>query len=85
MTIGQIRGGLAGKILKVDLSTRKIQAEETEAYAKEFIGGRAINSFILFNNEPRDGIITIGSNCSLFSRSSMQSNPLCPPPIISPE
>ncbi|MGA2463049.1 MAG: aldehyde ferredoxin oxidoreductase family protein [Thermodesulfobacteriota bacterium] len=53
MTIGQIRGGLAGKILKVDLSTRKIQAEETEAYAKEFIGGRAINSFILFNELER--------------------------------
>jgi len=53
LTIGQIRGGLAGKILKVDLSTRKIQAEETEAYAKEFIGGRAINSFILFNELER--------------------------------
>ncbi len=53
MTLGKIRGGLAGEILKVDLSTRKIQTEETETYAKEFIGGRAINSFILFNELER--------------------------------
>jgi aldehyde:ferredoxin oxidoreductase len=49
VAVGQIRGGLAGKILRVDLGNGKIWTEETEKYAKEFIGGRAINSYILFN------------------------------------
>jgi len=48
-----IRGGLSGKILRVDLSNEKIWAEQTEKYAKEFIGGRTINSFILFNELDR--------------------------------
>ena len=45
----QIRGGLAGKILRVDLGSGKTWTEETERYAAEYIGGRAINSLILFN------------------------------------
>ena len=49
MTVRRIKGGLAGKILRVDLSTGKTWAEETERYAREFIGGRAINSLILLN------------------------------------
>ena len=44
-----IRGGLAGKILRVDLGSGKTWTEETERYAREFIGGRAINSSILLN------------------------------------
>jgi aldehyde:ferredoxin oxidoreductase len=47
MSIGRIRGGLAGKILKVDLGSGKIRTEETEKYAREWIGGRAVNSFLL--------------------------------------
>jgi len=46
---GRIKGGLAGKILRVDLSDGKTWTEDTEAYARKFIGGRAINSLILFN------------------------------------
>ena len=45
----QIKGGLAGKILRIDLTTGKTWTEETEKYAREFIGGRAINSLILLN------------------------------------
>jgi aldehyde:ferredoxin oxidoreductase len=45
----QIRGGLAGKILRVDLSSGYIWTEETEKYAQRWIGGRAINSYILFD------------------------------------
>lgn len=49
MTERRIKGGLAGKILRVDLSRGKIWTEGTGRYAGEFIGGRAINSLILFN------------------------------------
>jgi len=49
MKIDRISGGLAGKILRVDLSSKKVSAEDTEKYAKRFIGGRAIDSFILLN------------------------------------
>ena len=47
MNIGRINGGLAGKILRVDLSNNQITTEDTEKYARRFIGGRAINSLIL--------------------------------------
>jgi aldehyde:ferredoxin oxidoreductase len=47
MTKRRIRGGLAGKILRVDLGSGRIRTEETEKYASEWIGGRAINSSIL--------------------------------------
>jgi aldehyde:ferredoxin oxidoreductase len=48
MSFGSIRGGLAGKILRVDLSSGKIWTEDTAKYADRWIGGRVINSFILF-------------------------------------
>ncbi len=44
-----VRGGLAGKILRVDLSRKKVWTEDTAPYAKRFLGGRAINSYILLN------------------------------------
>ena len=44
-----INGSLAGKILRVDLSSKRIATENTEKYARRFLGGRAINSFILLN------------------------------------
>lgn len=47
MRIDGISGGLAGKILRVDLGSKKITTEDTEKYAKRYIGGRAINSFLL--------------------------------------
>jgi aldehyde:ferredoxin oxidoreductase len=42
-------GGLAGKILRVDLGNRKISTEDTEKYARFYLGGRALNSFLLLN------------------------------------
>lgn len=54
MNTSRISGGLAGKILRVDLSSKKISTEDTEKYARRFIGGRAVNSFILLNEvEPK--------------------------------
>ena len=41
------RGGLAGKILRVDLGSRIISTEDTWKYAQSFPGGRSLNSFIL--------------------------------------
>ena len=50
----RIKGGLAGKILRVDLDNKKISTEATDRYAKRFIGGRMINSYILLNElDPR--------------------------------
>jgi len=44
-----INGGLAGRILRVDLTNKKVSSEATAKYAQRFIGGRAINSFILID------------------------------------
>jgi aldehyde:ferredoxin oxidoreductase len=54
LNIDKIRGGLAGKILRVDLTQEKCWTEDTEKYAREWIGGRAINSWLLLNEmDPR--------------------------------
>jgi aldehyde:ferredoxin oxidoreductase len=39
----------AGKILRVNLTNGEIRTEPTEKYAKRWIGGRAINTWILLN------------------------------------
>lgn len=44
-----IGGALAGGILRVDLTRRRIWTEATAAYAKRFLGGRGVNSLILLN------------------------------------
>ena len=45
---------MAGKILRVDLTAGTMATEETEPYSREWIGGRAINSWILLNEmDPR--------------------------------
>jgi len=41
--------GYAGNILRVNLTTGKIWTEPIEKYAKRWIGGRAINTWILLN------------------------------------
>jgi aldehyde:ferredoxin oxidoreductase len=43
----ELRGGSAGKILRVDLSRNRVWTENTAAYAARFLGGRAVNSLIL--------------------------------------
>lgn len=51
---GDIKGCLAGKILRIDLSIKKIWTEETKSYAEKTLGGRGINSFIMINEiEPK--------------------------------
>ncbi len=41
--------GHAGKILRVDLSRKKIDIEPIEKYSTTFLGGRGINQWILYN------------------------------------
>jgi aldehyde:ferredoxin oxidoreductase len=49
MTSYAIKGALAGRILRVDLTDNRIETESTEPYAKRFLGGRAVNSYLLLN------------------------------------
>ena len=49
MKAWDIRGGLAGKILRVDLTAGRVWTEDTLDYAREFLGGRAVNSRILLD------------------------------------
>ena len=49
---GEIRGGLAGKILRVDLSSGIVTTEPTVKYAKRWIGGQMLNSWILLSEVP---------------------------------
>lgn len=44
-----IKGCLAGKILRVNLSTGKIWTENTGKYAEKTLGGRGINTLIMLN------------------------------------
>lgn len=59
--------GYGGKILRVDLSSGELFEEPTEKYTKDWIGGRGINEWILFNELPKEcdpydpeNIFTIG-------------------------
>ena len=70
MRIDKISGGLAGKILRVDLSSGKMSTEDTEKYAKRWLGGRAINDFILLSEmDPRtkwsdpENMLIFGTGC----------------------
>jgi len=44
----KIKGGITGKILRVDLSAEKVRVEEN-IYAERWIAGRALSSWILLN------------------------------------
>jgi len=44
----KIKGGITGKILRVDLSAEKVRVEENK-YAERWIAGRALSSWILLN------------------------------------
>lgn len=51
---GGIKGCLAGKILRINLSNKKIWTEETKSYAEKTLGGRGINSLIMIKEiEPK--------------------------------
>lgn len=42
-----VKGSWAGRILRVDLTTGRITTEETQPFAASWIGGRALNSYLL--------------------------------------
>lgn len=46
---GSINGCLAGKIIRINLSNKKIWTEPTAKYAEKTLGGRGINSLIMIN------------------------------------
>jgi aldehyde:ferredoxin oxidoreductase len=52
----EIKGALAGKILRVDLTRNKMWTQDTAHYAKRFLGGRGVNSYLLLNEmSPQTG------------------------------
>jgi aldehyde:ferredoxin oxidoreductase len=65
-----IHGGLAGKILRVDLTRGETWTEDTRLYAERFLGGRAVNSWILLSemrpstkwSDP-DNLVIFGAGC----------------------
>jgi aldehyde:ferredoxin oxidoreductase len=50
--IATMKGCLAGKILRIDLSDGRIWTEETDKYAMMTLGGRGINSLIMIKEIP---------------------------------
>jgi aldehyde:ferredoxin oxidoreductase len=71
MKAGETRGGLAGTILRVDLSTGVIRKEETARYAGEWIGGRAINSRILLDEVGRQTTWSDPENLLIFGAGAL--------------
>lgn len=70
MDTDPVRGGLAGKILRINLSEGKIWDESVEEYIERFIGGRTINSYILLNEtrpgtkwSSPDNLLIFGAGC----------------------
>lgn len=66
----QSYGGLAGKILRINLTDGKVWTENVADYVEKFIGGRTINSYILLNEtEPGtrwsdpENLLIIGAGC----------------------
>ncbi|MHA1220953.1 MAG: aldehyde ferredoxin oxidoreductase family protein, partial [Candidatus Heimdallarchaeota archaeon] len=53
MTEYNIKGGITGKILRVDLGTGKTRVEDN-SYAKRWLGGRTLQSWILLNETKPD-------------------------------
>jgi aldehyde:ferredoxin oxidoreductase len=52
--------------LRVDLNAGRIWTEDTEPYAREFLGGRAINSLMLFNEMDRTTTWSDPQNLLIF-------------------
>lgn len=70
-----IKGGITRKILRVDLSSRKIWLEETERYARDWIGGRAVNSFILLEESPPGTKWSDPENLLIFGAGALVGSP----------
>ena len=72
---GKIKGGLAGKILRIDLGSGRVWTEETAGYANQFIGGRAINSFILLKEMDRGVKWSDPENLLIFGAGALVGTP----------
>ncbi len=70
MRTGEIKGGLAGRILRVDLGTGSIRTEETARYG-EWIGGRAVNSRILLDEMRRETGWSDAENLLIFGAGAL--------------
>ena len=56
--------------MRVDLDARKVSSEETEKYARDFLGGRSLNSFLLWNemspatkHSDAENMLIFGAGC----------------------
>lgn len=63
--------GLAGCILRVDLTTKIMSTEPTTKYAERFIGGRAVNSLILLNEMSTETKWSDPENILIFGAGSL--------------
>ena len=52
MSFENIRGGLAGRILRVDLTNKIVSAESTRAYSRKWLSGRALSSWLMLDETP---------------------------------
>jgi aldehyde:ferredoxin oxidoreductase len=66
-----IVGGIAGLILRVNLTTREIKTERTDNYARRWTGGRAIASWILLNETSPDMVWSDPETPLIFSAGTL--------------
>lgn len=66
----------AGKILRVDLSEGKVTTEPTSSYAADFLGGRGINTKILYDEVPPQ-VAPLDPEARLI----LGTGPLCGTPV----
>jgi len=72
---GKIGGGLAGKILRVDLSAGRTRTESSEPYAARTLGGRGTNSLILINEIEPGAKWNDAENLLCFGAGSLVGTP----------
>ncbi len=65
----------AGKILRVNLTSREIRSEPVESYAEKFIGGKAVNLKILFDGVRRETGPFDPENLLLFGAGPLVGTP----------
>lgn len=68
---GEVAGALAGRILRVDLTTRAIHMEPTEPYAKRWIGGQMLNSWLLLSETPLGTTWSDAANPLIFGAGAL--------------
>lgn len=71
-------GGYAGKVLRVDLTARKVSETPTEDYAGRFLGGRGLAAGVYWDEVPPQAGAFHPDNRVIFA-----TGPLCGLPVIS--